>query len=377
MQEVDLCIHYRPGKANANADALSRAPLPSAPVDTVVLGPSIAAVSAGEGPLHPAKDGEGGLAGLAERQRQDTDLLADGTLPDCEKLARELVLGRAQYELVDSVWYHVEANKILRVVPPRGAREKLFQEAHLGAFGAHLKAAKLHGELGKHYWWKGMRADVTEWCKACLTCATRQPGSRAERPPLTPIPVAGPFDRLGVDVIHFLKSFSSNQYAVVLMDYLTKWPEVFPVPDQSALTIAKLLIEKVISRHGVPAELLSDQGAAFLSKLLREVCELMVIHKLNTTAYHPQTDGLVERFNCTLTDMLAKKVERSGQDWDTQFPFVLFAYRASPQESTGESPFFLVHGQDPRLPSELTLDPPAVREPVDLDSYKSEVAVSL
>ena len=111
---------------------------------------------------------------------------------------------------------------------------------------------------------------------------------------------------MGVDVIQYVKSEAGNQYAVVFVDYLTKWPEVFPVADQTTLTIAKLLVEEIIPRHGVPKELLSDRGAAFLSKLMAEVYELTGIHKLNTTAYHPQTDGLVERFHRTLTDMLAK-----------------------------------------------------------------------
>ena len=173
------------------------------------------------------------------------------------------------------------------------------------------------------------------------------------QPPLTPIPVAGPFDRVGVDVLKFPKSELGNQCAIVFVDYLTKWPEVYPASDQLALTIANLFVQEVVCRHGVPAQLLSDRGKAFLSLLLREVCEILGVKKLNTTAYHPQTDGLVERFNRTLTNMLAKRVERNGPDWDIQLPYVLFAYRSCIQESTQESPFFLVHGRDPRIPSVL------------------------
>jgi transposase InsO family protein len=88
-----------------------------------------------------------------------------------------------------------------------------------------------------------------------------------------------------------------DQYAVVFVDYLNKWPEVFLVRDQIAPTIAKLLVEKIICCHGVPNQLLSNRGAKFLSNLLKEGYSLMGIKKLNTTAYHPQTDGLVERFN--------------------------------------------------------------------------------
>jgi len=127
---------------------------------------------------------------------------------------------------------------------------------------------------------------------------------------------------VGVDVIQFVKSHQGNRYAVVFVDYLTKWPEVFATKDQTALTIAHLLVEYVISRHGVPTELLSDRGLAFTSQLSKEVCDLMGIKKINTTAYHPQT----ERFNRTLTDMLAKTVEKGGRNWDTRLPYVLFAY---------------------------------------------------
>ena len=119
------------------------------------------------------------------------------------------------------------------------------------------------------------------------------------------------------------------------------------------LTIANLFVREVVCRHGVPSQFLSDRGAAFLSQLMAQVCEVLGVKKVNTTAYHPQTDGLIERFNRTLTG------ERSGADWDQHLPFVLFAYRASMQESTLESPFFLLHGRDPRLPSALELDPPS------------------
>ena len=106
----------------------------------------------------------------------------------------------------------------------------------------------------------------------------------------------------------------------------------------------------------MPAQLLSDHEAAFLSHLLTEICELLGVEKLNTTVYHPQMDGLEERFNRTLSEILAKKAEQSGKDWDNHLPFVLFAYQASLQESTVELPFYLLYGQDPRLPTTLGLD---------------------
>ena len=160
-------------------------------------------------------------------------------------------------------------------------------------------------------------------------------------------------------------------YAVVFVDYLTKWPEVFATADQTSPTIARLLVEEVITRHGVP---LSDRGTSFLSKLMEDVYKLMGVSKTNTTVYHPQTNRLVECFHRTLTDMLAKSVEKNGQDWDKHLLYVLFAYRSGLQQSIGESPFYLLYGRDPRLLTDEVLNVPVDRRNIDLRDYKEEVA---
>ena len=330
--------------------------------------------------LQPSKDRDGSLQ---TRQRADPDglspifaYLEDAILPEDPKKARELVLDRNHYEVLDGVLYHLEPDKTLQVIPPEVDRRKIFDEAHSGLFSGHLREAKVHGQLARHYWWPRMRADISKWCRVCVTCASRQVG-QATKPPLSPIPVSGPFDLVGVDVIKFPKSQKGNQYAVVSMDYLTKWPEVFPTRDQTSLTIARLLVEHVVSRHGFPTGLLSDRETAFLSKMMKELYQLLGVHEVNTTAYHPQTDGLVEQFNRTLTDMLAKKVKKSGRDWDVQLPYVLFAYQASMQESTRESPFFLLYGRDPRLPTEVALSPSPKDQNVDVDDFKAELVTGL
>ena len=163
----------------------------------------------------------------------------------------------------------------------------------------------------------------------------------------------------------------------MFVDYLTKWPEAFPAEDQTALTVAKLFVTEIVPRHGVPSELLSDCGSAFLSSLMFEVYQLLGVKKTNTTAYHPQTDGLVERFHRTLTDMLAKTTEPGGVDWDDRLPFTLFAYRASLQESTQESPFYLLYGRDPQLPTTEMLSLPKERCLIDVGDYIEEITTHM
>jgi hypothetical protein len=111
--------------------------------------------------------------------------------------------------------------------------------------------------------------------------------------------------------------------------------------------------------------------------MLHEIYSLMGIYKVSTTACHPQTDGLVERFHRTLTSMLSKTTQPAGLDWDDRLPYVLFAYRCSEQESIRESPFFMVYGCDPVLPTDEALSKPADRCYHEADDYRSEVLSNL
>ena len=144
--------------------------------------------------------------------------------------------------------------------------------------------------------------------------------------PLLPIPVEGSFDRVAVDVLGpFPGTHCGSRYIVVFSDYYTRWPEAFALPSCEAHRIASFLINEIMIRHSAPRTLLSDRGRNFLSALVKETCKMMNTSKLNTTAYHPQTDGLVERFNGTLAQTLSMFVSSNQKDWDQHLPQVLFA----------------------------------------------------
>ena len=216
-----------------------------------------------------------------------------------------------------------------------------------------------------------MRADVYHYCRRCPVCTSRKGTGKPIRPPLSPIPVGGPFHRVGVDVLQLPLTTSDNRYVVCFLDYLTKWVEAFAIPDQRAETIARLFIENVVCRHGIPEELLCTN---FMSDLIQGICDQLGVKKVNTSGYHPQTDGLVEKFNSTLIEMVSKCCKVANHDWDQYLPHLLFAYRSSVQESTRESPFFLLYGRDPRLPTETTLSQPVSPYTVDLEDYRSDLA---
>ena len=370
IQEMDLVIKHKAGRENSNADALSRNP-----VDVS----SVCAVSTEEEEsLLPD------LGDLQAEQKKDPYLAAmflylqNGTLPEDEKLIKQIVAESKQYDVIDGILHFENRAFPSRwcIVVPEQLCSDVLQEAHAGCFAAHFAEKKVYDRLRRSVWWRGMKADVRRHCRSCLVCASRKGTRKTFRPPLQPIPVGGPFHRVAVDILQLPLTSSGNRYVAVFMDYMTKWPEAFAIPDQKAETIAPLFLEHIVCRHGIPEELLSDRGTNFLSTLIQETCQVLGVKKLNTSGYHPQTDGLVEKFNATLINMIAKSTS-AGSDWDTRLPYVLFAYRSALQESTKESPFFLLYGRDPRIPTSTVLTYERSPYAVDTDDYKSELMANL
>ena len=222
-----------------------------------------------------------------------------------------------------------------------------------------------------------MYADTLAYCKKCPECAIVTGGGRLHKPHLTPIPVQRPFQILGVDVMDLPCTESGNRHVVVFQDLFTKWPMVFPVPDQKSERIARLLCEDVVPLFGVPEALLSDRGTNLVSHLMLDVCTLLGTTKLNTTAYHPECDGLVERFNRTLKSMLRKRAAQFGAQWDRHLAGLLWAYRNTPHDSTGEKPSFLLFGWDCKSPLESTLLPAEPVQPTTVEDYREELMLTL
>ena len=160
---------------------------------------------------------------------------------------------------------------------------------------------------------------------------------------MQPIPVEDPFDRVAVDVLGpFLTSEPVNKYVVIFTDYFTKWPEAFKIECADAATTAKLFIKEIVCRHSAPRKLLSDRGKNFLAKVVKGICQMVNTCKVNTTSYHHECDGLVERFNHTLTTIISMYVSEHQNDWELFIPYALFAYRTAVQSSTNETPFYLM-----------------------------------
>jgi len=167
---------------------------------------------------------------------------------------------------------------------------------------------------------------------------------------------------VAVDVLKVPTSPQRNGYLLVAQDYFSKWPFAMPMPDQKAERIVKILRDHIFTMVGPPEKLHSDQGRNFKSQILTDLCKAFQITKSRTTPYHPMGDGLVERMNRTLLNMLRTYVEHAG-DWEEHLQLLLFAYRTTKHSSTGRSPHEVLFGYNPPSPLAPNQNVPVVMEP--------------
>ena len=220
-------------------------------------------------------------------------------------------------------WIDEEAGKeTLQIVVPKFASPAILRDAH-----QQVGIAKTFEMIQRTFYWTGFYKDIDEeYCKSCELCAKNKvvPRPRSPMKPIDVVPV--PFYMVRIDLIGPLKlTRQGNKYILPIIDYYMKYAEAIALPNQGAETVVRAL-EQVFVRHGMPSVLRTDQGRNSESHLVASMCQLFGIEKRRTTAYHPQTDGLCERFKGILKSLLRMRVNNDKDDWDEQLPHALLAY---------------------------------------------------
>ena len=352
LQEYDFEVVHRKGRNHLNADALSRVQGPTQKDSAGVF-----AVTPVAGNLQLLQQRDENIAPIIQAISSGKTL----TSKDAEGKPREFNQFIQQWDQLvveNGILYRryesSDGNTYLQAVAPREIREEIVQQLHAGAFGAHLGENKTLSRLKERFYWPGHSDDVIKWCKTCATCAARKNPSRRGRAPLQNVAAGYPMQIVAVDIVGPISpSTTGNTYILVASDYFTKWVEAYAIPNQEAVTVATKLVDEFFCRFSVPEQLHSDQGRQFESGVIQEVCRLLGIYKSRTTPYHPQSDGLVERFNRTLISMLATTVHNNPTDWELNLKKVCMAYNTSVHSSTGFSPFYLMFGRQAKLPIDI------------------------
>ena len=256
-------------------------------------------------------------------------------------------------------WKNSDDSENLLLVAPKEIRSTVFHQLHESRNAGHLGRERTIKSIKRRVYWPGMSTDIKRWCKQCDICARAKSGPGLGRSALCQSVTGAPLDRVGIDIVGPLPiTGDGNEYIVVLCDYFTKWVEAYAVPNHTALTVGDKIVNEFICRFGVPKQIHSDQGREFESELFSVLCEKLGVDKTRTTPYRPQSDGLVERYNRTLQQMLASYANKNRNNWGENLPFLLMAYRSTAQESTGCSPNLLMFGHEISSPIDLILGNP-------------------
>ena len=352
LEDYEFTLHYHPGKANMVADALSRK-------SQGVLA-SIASQewrmleTVGQFILQYDEQAQGTLGSIMatpsllsrviESQVQDAELVS--------------IRGRVQSGTADEGWaIHTDGSLWYRgrVVVPQSTnlREEILREFHCSRFAVHPGGTKMYHDLRRQYYWSGMKRNVGDFVRRCLTC--QQVKAEHQRPTglLQPLEIAEwKWEHITMDFVTHLQRTSRKHDAIwVIVDRLTKSAHFMAVRMTFTLEeFCRLYIWEIVRLHGVPVSIVSDRDPRFAAQFWKSFQKAMGTQLSMSTAFHPQTDGQSERTIQILEDMLRACVLDLKGSWEEHLPLIEFAYNNSYQASIQMAPYEALYGRPCRLP---------------------------
>ncbi|GFW27444.1 hypothetical protein TNCV_162891 [Trichonephila clavipes] len=299
LNEYYFDIRHRKGSSHGNADALSRRPCPEncrhcsrveIKYDYAIRQITTSTAT----PTDPWSDEK-----IREDQMADPDIKpliefmeSSSNKPSWQDISAYSPTTKQYWALWNSLHlrngvlyrkFESEDGKTFRwqLVLPRSRIPEVLKELHGSPTGGHFGVMKTLHRVRERFFWGKVRADVEQWCKSCDACSARKGPKIRSRGKLHRYNVGAPFERIAFDILGPLpRTASGNKYLLVVIDYFTKWPEVYPIPDQEAPTVAEAVVQHWISRYGVPLQLHSDQEEisslrCFLAEIFVSPCDLL------------------------------------------------------------------------------------------------------
>lgn len=321
LAQYNYTVVHKPGKLHLNVDALSR----------IVLKTAVNLV--------PVID----LDTIRAEQQKDKE---------CQRLK---TLKTYKLSPQGIIYYGSGENK--QILLPEKLREKIMHLHHdipSAGHGATLKTLK---RIKTKFVWPNMKDDVREFVRKCHSCSQRNNYGKG-------IASLGKFNepkdvfqRISCDIVGPLPvTAAKHKYVLSVVDHFSRYTEFIAISDQTSETVARALVHSFITRFGVPKEILTDQGSSFTAELVANLCKFLRIQKLQTTAYHPMSNGRTEITHKTLARMLSHYVNKYQNDWDEYLPYVCMAYNSQYHESLGYSPYEIVFGREMNTPLESDLN---------------------
>ena len=345
LAEYGAAIKYRPGPNNIRADMLSRLP-PASPV--AVIDPATEYTDPVEEPADILDDllpfNSDGL---------DRDRLSQAQQEDFSDLWGKAGVEDSGYIIVQNVLYSVWTPSTTspehpRIVLPPQFQQAVIDRAHKEV--GHMATQKTLARLREAYVWPHMRESIKARISQCPVCTVHQ--RRQDHVPMGDMPIpASPMQIVAMDIIGpFVASTRNNKYLLTIVDHCSGWAEAYPLPDRRTDSVWHVFHNRFVASHGCPEILISDNAREFTTGEWTDYLKKMGIKHVRSTPSHPQSNGKAERFNRTFKEMLAKAVNNAPTDWEDHVGSTLFSHRISVSDVTHYSPFYLMHGRQPRAP---------------------------
>ena len=323
LEMFDMDIIYKKGTDNTVADALSRIPY--------------------DDQINLLDDSDWPLELLRH--------LEEDYIPEDDKTKRLIEDNRHKFTCEDGVLYRTDKENRLAYVPFI-FRADLISNTHRSL--GHLGYQAIYEHMRKRYWFPEMESFIKNTVKTCIACQKVSNVKHAIQDELHPLPVVPAFHRWSLDFIGILpETEEGNRWIITGIDHATKWPVARATKTASSEEVVRFVYEEILLRFGCPVEILTDRGANFLSDMVEDYLSKQKIKHLKTSAYHPRTNGALERFNGLFGRMLSRYCYQNTKTWDKFIDQALFACRVRTHKATGKSPFYLVYGLSPKVPGDL------------------------
>jgi cleavage and polyadenylation specificity factor subunit 1 len=380
ISEYSTDIQHVAGKANVVADALSRIEVkPSTEIGGAGTVPGSASHPVqflGQAPDNFDEDAVQPLVCYAIHEGINYEALAQAQTESAEvQLYRTSCTGLRLKDVPFnngsfSVLCDVSTGRT-RPIVPEAWREAVFHAIHDLSHPGIETTKKL---VSTKFVWHGLKKYIGQRAKQCLECQ-RSKVQRHTKAPLQKLPTPkSRFGHVQIDLVGPLPECQGFKYLMTVVDRFTRWPEAVPIKEMDTDTVAKAYITNWVSRMGVPADMTSDRGPQFVSRLWQAMSEYLGTQLHPTTAYHPQANGLVERFHRTLKSSITARVEAAGKDWLNQLPWILLGLRITPKEDLdGVSPAEMVYGQPLTVPGDVIQTGPQEQVSQHLRELRAQV----